>query len=86
MTSIQQLHNFFCFASLKTILLCVLTLTYQLQFHFSMASDNLTSSTSSTKTIYCVECEDVPAAVICDQCGGDAFCGILHGYYCGNTG
>lgn len=86
MTSIPTVAQFLVFCKPKDNTVCANTDLYQLQFHFSMASDNLTSSTSSTKTIYCVECEDVPAAVICDQCGGDAFCGILHGYYCGNTG
>lgn len=32
------------------------------------------------KTLFCIECEDVPAAVICEDCNNEAYCGLCFRY------
>ena len=39
-----------------------------------------TTSTEKGDKVYCVECEDVEAAVRCPACGNDAFCGLCFRY------
>lgn len=46
-----------------------------------MSSETGTVSAQKTKkTLFCVECEDVPAAVICEGCHGEAYCGLCFRY------
>lgn len=33
-----------------------------------------------SETLFCIECEDVPAAVICEDCNNEAYCGLCFRY------
>jgi len=39
-----------------------------------------TTSSSVDERVFCVECEDVEAAMRCPECGGDAYCGLCYKY------
>ena len=50
----------------------------------SSSSVATTGSSSSSgagdkdSRVFCVECEDVEAAMRCPECGGDAYCGLCY--------